>query len=234
MKKCTKCNTEKSKTEFNKNTHKKDGLCSLCRACSAAHYAEYRAANLEKISARMAEYRAANRETIADRWAAYSVASRETIAPKKAAYRAANRETIAAYNAAYRAANRESINAKDAAYRAANREALNAQKAEYRAANPEKIAAHCRNRRARKRNAEGTHTATDVRAIFASQKGLCANCKTKLFKSGANKYHVDHIMPLALGGSNWPSNLQCLCPTCNRSKSAKHPDDWAKQQGKLL
>ena len=100
--------------------------------------------------------------------------------------------------------------------------------------NKEKVAAHNRNRRAREFSAEGKHTAADIQAIFEKQQGLCASCQAKLFKSGANKYHVDHIMPLALGGSNWPDNLQCLCPSCNISKGAKHPDEWAKQQGRLL
>lgn len=84
------------------------------------------------------------------------------------------------------------------------------------------------------RGAEGSHTGKDVQAIFQNQRGLCANCKKKLFKSGAKKYHVDHVIPLAKGGSNWPSNLQCLCPTCNMRKGAKDPLDWAKENGRLL
>ena len=158
-----------------------------------------------------AEYRAANREKIAE-------------------YRAANRERISARKAEYYAASREKI----AEYYAANAERINALQAEYRNANPDKRAANDRNRRARKRNAEGKHTAADIRSIFEKQRGLCSNCQTKLFKSGAKKYHVDHIMPLALGGSNWPSNLQCLCPTCNLSKNAKDPIEWAQQNGRLI
>lgn len=47
-------------------------------------------------------------------------------------------------------------------------------------------------------------------------------------------YHVDHIQPLALGGSNDKTNLQLLCPTCNTKKSAKHPIDFMQSRGLLL
>ena len=50
----------------------------------------------------------------------------------------------------------------------------------------------------------------------------------------ADGYHVDHIQPLALGGSNDKANLQLLCPTCNLRKSAKHPVDFMRETGRLL
>ena len=71
-------------------------------------------------------------------------------------------------------------------------------------------------------------------SIFDSQSGLCATCETKLFKSGKNKFHADHIKPLAKGGANDRYNIQCLCPACNFSKGSKDPIDWAQKNGKLL
>ena len=207
MKACTKCGIEKAKAEFNKASRIKGGVRSTCKDCDA----EYRAANREKI----AEYCAANAERINARSAEYYAANRERLNARSAEYYAANREKIAEYYAA-------------------NAERIKARSAEYRNANPDKNATNSRNRRARKRNADGKHTAADIRAIFDKQQGLCANCQTKLFKSGSKKYHIDHIMPLALGGSNWPENLQCLCPSCNLSKGAKHPDEWAAANGRLL
>lgn len=85
-------------------------------------------------------------------------------------------------------------------------------------------------RRARIRGIEGKHNQKDIIIIFDKQNGKCANCLTKLLKN----YHVDHIVPISKGGSNFPSNIQCLCKTCNLMKGSKDPIDWAIQNGRLL
>lgn len=131
-------------------------------------------------------------------------------------------------------ANREKTAARRVIYKAENAKLIAAQTRAWRDQNPEKVSAQHINRRARKLQAEGTHTGDDIKHILESQRGLCANCPSKLFKSGAKKYHIDHIQPLSKGGSNWPSNLQLLCPTCNLRKGAKDPYEWAKEQGRLL
>ena len=65
-------------------------------------------------------------------------------------------------------------------------------------------------------------------ALFDSQLGRCANpyCGVSL-KDGC---HVDHIMPVALGGDNDLRNLQFLCPDCNFRKNKLHPEDWERQE----
>lgn len=211
MKTCGKCKAEKPTTEFSKYSRSKDGLQFKCKACAAAHYN-------------------ANREHVCKRVAAWRIGKEEHIAQYMVNYSAANKSRISAY----KAENRERLAKREAEYKAENRERIAAQKAAYRLANPDKHSADGRNRRARIRNAEGTHTATDITRILDAQRGLCANCHAKLFKSGKNKFHADHIIPLAKGGSNWPDNIQCLCPTCNTSKHAKDPIEWARQNGRLI
>jgi 5-methylcytosine-specific restriction endonuclease McrA len=34
-------------------------------------------------------------------------------------------------------------------------------------------------------------------------------------------HHVDHIVPVACGGSDHPSNVQVLCEDCNLAKAAR-------------
>lgn len=46
--------------------------------------------------------------------------------------------------------------------------------------------------------------------------------------------HLDHILPLALGGEHSSANLCIACPKCNSAKGALHPNDFAAQQVFLL
>lgn len=100
----------------------------------------------------------------------------------------------------------------------------------WRRNNPEKASMYARVTRSRRRSSEGRHRAEDVIRILSTQKWTCVYCKTSL-KGG---YEVDHIMPIARGGTNWPDNLQALCVPCNRSKHAQHPVDFAQKHGMLL
>ncbi|OJH53503.1 hypothetical protein ATN81_19135 [Agrobacterium pusense] len=100
------------------------------------------------------------------------------------------------------------------------------------AENPEKVQSNVRARRARKRSAAGTHTEADIERILQRQKFKCAECKVDVTERSSRQ--VDHIVPLKLGGSNWPSNLQILCTTCNKVKGAKHPADFALERGRLI
>ena len=59
-------------------------------------------------------------------------------------------------------------------------------------------------------------------AVYNKSEGRCAICgKFVPFES----FTVDHIIPLAKGGSNDMSNLQCACKTCNRIKQDILPEE---------
>lgn len=167
-------------------------------------------------------------------WLDYRVENLESIKENSREYYKENYESIRAKQKIYNSVNADSISAQHREYRIENAGRISEYFRKHRAENPSRISANNRNRRAIKRSAEGKHSASDIRTILKNQRGLCANCETKLFRSGKKKYHVDHIMPLALGGSNWPANLQCLCPRCNLRKNDKDPFAWAKENGRLL
>lgn len=63
----------------------------------------------------------------------------------------------------------------------------------------------------------------EIIARYQNQNGLLGGVDCK--KCGRNLpmdiMQVDHIRPKSKGGSDKPSNLQLLCPTCNRKKGNK-------------
>jgi hypothetical protein len=151
---------------------------------------------------------------------------------RNAAYRKANLEKERARDAARYKANPEKKLARDAVRSKANPEKRRAKDAVWRKANPDSVRAMHHRRRARKRNADGSWTAFDIEFLMLKQRGKCAHswCREPLKK----KFHRDHIIPLAIGGTNDRRNMQLLCATCNFTKGAKHPIDFAQRHGMLL
>jgi 5-methylcytosine-specific restriction endonuclease McrA len=92
----------------------------------------------------------------------------------------------------------------------------------------EQIRAHTRNRRAKEQNAIGTHKPKDIENIYLSQDGKCKYCD----KPVGNKFHVDHIVPISRGGTNYPNNLVITCQSCNDSKGNKFLSEW--RDGKFI
>src|SRR6266545_4294413 len=70
-------------------------------------------------------------------------------------------------------------------------------------------------RRARLCGAAGTFTLAQVLARFAFFGNRCVYCG---MMAGLT---IDHHIPLAMGGSNWPSNLRPACARCNASKGGR-------------
>ena len=149
-------------------------------------------------------------------------------------YRAKKRDFVLASAKAWRERNPEKVRAIGIAYRQANLDKVRAacRKAtrEWKAANPEKARAAVIVRRARELGASGTFNADDVRLLMRLQKGKCPVCLSTI----RDKYHIDHVLPLASGGTNDRLNIQLLCPDCNLSKNASHPIDFMQRRGFLL
>ena len=89
---------------------------------------------------------------------------------------------------------------------------------------------NCQNRRARKIAVGGKLSKGLTEKLYKLQRGKCACCGKLL----GDNYHLDHRMPIALGGANEDWNIQLLRSTCNHEKHAKHPIDFMQERGYLL
>lgn len=194
----------------------------------------YNSKNSEKISKRKKEKYAKDPKKQNAKTLAYYFENKDKVREARRAYLQENSEAIRKKSRDAYAANPEKFRSIQKLNRLKEPEKYREKSRLYKLANPEIVAAGNRKRKAMKKGATGAHTAIDVQKIFDGQRGLCANCRKKLFKSGAKKFHVDHVMPLAKGGSNDKYNLQLLCPWCNLSKHSKDPIDWAQENGRLL
>ena len=162
--------------------------------------------------------------------AKYRAANREKVASKNAKWYAANRKKIRTLNAKWQTENRDKVIATNAKCYAANAEKRRAYAVNYRAENTDKCRVLHHNRRARERENGGTLSSGLSDRLFKLQKGKCPCCSQPL----GDDYHLDHIVPIKLGGSNTDDNIQLLRGTCNHQKSAKHPVDFMQSRGFLL
>lgn len=78
------------------------------------------------------------------------------------------------------------------------------------------------NRKIAKLNAEGTHTKNDIADMLLFFDNKCAYTGMAL----EEKYHIDHIVPLSKGGTNYIWNIVPSNSSPNESKGAKDMESW--------
>lgn len=235
-KRCTKCKQEFPATNefFHKNSSVRDGLRPDCKSCVR----EFQR-NSEQKRMLDPEYRAQENKRIREY---YRIPEVKEVRQQKERERCANDPEYLANKRSQKTARMRVRRVTDPVFK----EKADKQ-VKKRRQNPEAVArdrekhrewmhseqgklsskASRDTRRARKQGAEGTHTLADVKLQYKSQKGKCWHCGKPL----NNEFHVDHLVPLSRGGSNYPNNIVCSCAKCNLAKHNKLNHEW---NGKLF
>lgn len=222
---------------FNRDKTSKDGFCYKCRECSRAANRQWYADNLGRALESARKWHQEHPEKRREIARNYGARNREKIRQYGREYRRVNADKIKAkVRRVYKISpekrreyrrNYQKKHAKELAARSRERYALapkpfNERNRRWKKKNRDKVRDHDRRRRARLLEAKGSHTAADVSTQFERQHRRCYYCDSKL----KNKYHVDHVIPLARGGSDAPDNLVIACAKCNQKKNAKLLREW--------
>lgn len=227
---CKKCQCETER--------KKSGACKpCCAAWSAANRdrgreseAKYRERNKQKRKDAKAKYRQENAEKIAAQSAIYYQKTKDARLAASRCWASKNKERKAATTSTWSALNRVKARGYSAKWRENNPEKVREKRAIWNRSNPDKCRVYSHNRRAKKRESGGKLSPDIAKRLFKLQRGKCACCGIPL----GDDYHLDHIIPLELGGSNNDCNVQLLRTSCNLKKGARHPVEFMQSRGFLL
>ena len=99
-------------------------------------------------------------------------------------------------------------------------------------ANPEKNREKVHRRRAIIAGQGGSIPSSDMALHRRNYGNKCAMCGAKASRKFV--LEIDHIRPLSRGGQHVLSNIQFLCKSCNASKRARDPIEFAQSRGLLL
>jgi 5-methylcytosine-specific restriction endonuclease McrA len=240
LKHCGKCGRDLDTGAFCKDKKKTDGLGIYCKDCEKARVAVYRQMYPERVRATEVRQREEHREEKRARDAQYNAEHRDEILAWKARYRKEHREELAIKQRAYVAEHRKEIEA----YRASHREEMRARQKAYRVEHPTKARAYRVENRERilayNRTYYQAHLdlywqqAVTRRArlhqspiekftraeIYKRDRGICHLCHKRV---DPKRWDLDHLQPIARGGSHTRVNVAISHPKCNRQRSAYGP-----------
>lgn len=180
---------------------------------------EKREAELERKRQRERARRLANLEELRARSRAYTQAHPAENRARAKAWALANKARVRANRKRWVAAHREQLNGLNRKWRKNNAAKMREFIDVWKKKNPDKTRAQRFRDRSRREQARGFASAAQILERVHFYGDRCAYC------DGAFE-HVDHVIPLSRGGTNWPANLRPACRSCNTSKGARSLQDF--------
>lgn len=194
-----------------------------CKACVQARNRAYAKANPEKGRAATKRWQQRNLDKVRASNVAWYQANKQANLERVREWKQRNPERWRELQARWRDVEQRRVEARErtSEWRTENPDRV----AAWIAANPHKVTANSQRRRARK--AATAVGPVDLKALWASQNGLCAMCLEPIDPDLPNpdplSKSVDHIIPLSKGGPHVQDNLQYVHLIENLRKGAKPP-----------
>ncbi|MEO7839315.1 MAG: HNH endonuclease [Anaerolineales bacterium] len=198
-----------------------DGYKSRCKECFNSQARAERAANLEHYRTREQEYVEANKDYYRELKRAHQKENPEKYDEALRKYRESHREEINAKARERRQQDLEHYREIGRRSREKHAEERNAYQREYSKENRDKLTLYTNIRRARKLEAEGSHTDQQWQELKAFYNYKCLCCGKQ---EPEIKLTRDHVIPLTQNGTDSIDNMQPLCASCNSKKTTKHID----------
>ncbi len=221
LKQCAGCKRILSRSEFYKLPSSKDGLRSRCKDCER----EYKRSEAGKRSAR----KYADKPEVKKR---RNAQRREQRAKGEAQWVINELEYRREYNQQEEVKERNKKHEEAYRKRPENREKARLATIKWRQENPEQEREQSRIKYIRKKGAKGWHTLDQWLELLDLCDYKCLACGTD------GELHRDHIQPLTKGGTDWITNIQPLCQSCNSKKfntfatdyRPPHVREWAEEE----
>lgn len=200
MKKCTKCQQNKSILEFNKDKSKSDGYTSNCKFCRSLASSLYYRDNSRTIQGKRAVY--------------------------NSNYRKKNKEKISNYQKKRYSENKQTYKELAHDRYLKNKEHIKLQTKAWKERNPERAKEIVENWRIKNLHLKRFYCATRrAKKLQATPKWADLERIKEFYKSCPKGYEVDHIVPLnneLVCGLHTMENLQYLTIKANREKGNKY------------
>lgn len=243
MKTCRRCELPKPLQEFPPRKSAADGRRNECRDCTRAFHRGWSADHREEIRDQRLVRSAAHEPRVEQRCSSCGLtkpaaafgkesqragglqgACRECRRLEKARWDRSNRVRVRSYaRERYRTNPKVRQASIDYSRRwaEAHPEIVREVKRAYKRRNPDVQRMATIRRRARIKGSGGYLSTTQWAAILDACGRRCLACGAT---EQTAKLTVDHVVPLAVGGSNDPANIQVLCMSCNVSKATRSTD----------
>jgi 5-methylcytosine-specific restriction endonuclease McrA len=181
---------------------------------------EHYQANRERLLAASKRWREKNREYNLARQRRWRAENHDRATRYAAEYARRNKDVVRERRRAHWVANADRLRAQGRAWKQRNRARANELSRNWYWNNRDRAIATAKlnnlKRIAREQGAAGAATLDQIMSRVAFYGHRCYLCR-------APYEAVDHVKPIARGGSNWPANLRPICKPCNSRKRCKWP-----------